>query len=200
MRDPIICHYCNIRPATGRDHVIPRIVGGPDGGWNRVPACLQCDNAKGSKTYESFTGKPTLPQAHIDKGFTTSDMWAIKHGWVDFETWRHAELRSRNDARFRGRNHSDKQERKRLKKAYRRALVNSVMNGGWHLDEGDFNAEVKALRDQMIKSRNESPLDVAHRVSAEINSRQRVEPVRSGQQAHGGASGDDLGDDGRRPG
>jgi hypothetical protein len=152
-----------IRTATGRDHVIPRILGGPDGGWNRVPACGVCDNNKGSRSYEIFTGRATLPKSHIDKGFPTSDSWARAHGWVDFDTWRHEEIRSRNDARFRGRDHNDKAERKRLKKAYRRQRIEQAII--------DRAAERAALKDERWRFENEALelYEWSHTVSARLN-------------------------------
>lgn len=64
-----ICHYCGRwfgRNQRGQkectvDHVIPRALGGPNAPWNYVISCNACNNAKGNRTYEDFTGKPELP-------------------------------------------------------------------------------------------------------------------------------------------
>lgn len=48
----IPCHFCQQeigtpeRPFT-RDHVVPRSIGGLDERWNVVPACKECNGAKG---------------------------------------------------------------------------------------------------------------------------------------------------------
>lgn len=45
-RDP--CVYCGGQ-ATTADHIVALSRGGQNGWWNRAPACLQCNNRKGSK-------------------------------------------------------------------------------------------------------------------------------------------------------
>lgn len=45
-----LCAYCLTRPAAVMDHVVPRSRGGSHGSTNRLPACLECDGAKGSMT------------------------------------------------------------------------------------------------------------------------------------------------------
>jgi HNH endonuclease len=88
------CHYCG-DPSHGRDHIIPRLVLGPDGGWNRVPACSTCDGRKGSRSYEEFTKRAELPPQCHEKGFRTSEDWAHFHGKSSFSAWRAEALAAR---------------------------------------------------------------------------------------------------------
>jgi hypothetical protein len=48
-RDRHKCAYCG-RPATTRDHVVPRAQGGPTAWGNLVAACVKCNHAKEAKT------------------------------------------------------------------------------------------------------------------------------------------------------
>lgn len=123
------CHYCG-RPSHGRDHVIPRLLGGPDGGWNRVPACSECDGRKGSNSYESFTGKPMLPEQCREKGFVTSADWCRLHGHNDFDGFRRAILEAREKARELARNdrvRNRKWAEARQKRKRRKELIAQAM-------------------------------------------------------------------------
>ncbi len=46
MRTGPVCVYCG-DPADSRDHVIPRIHGGPEGQQNVVRSCKHCNSSKG---------------------------------------------------------------------------------------------------------------------------------------------------------
>lgn len=72
------CHYCPA-PATTRDHVIPKALGGPRATWNLVPACERCNQEKGCQTYESFTGKPLPLRARL-RGFGTTEEFVAAWG------------------------------------------------------------------------------------------------------------------------
>lgn len=39
------CHYCG-KPATTRDHIVPKVKRGTDAWWNLVPACEPCNRKK----------------------------------------------------------------------------------------------------------------------------------------------------------
>jgi len=39
------CHYC-AAPATTRDHIVPKALGGKDGAYNIVPSCMFCNTQK----------------------------------------------------------------------------------------------------------------------------------------------------------
>lgn len=41
------CHYCGRRADT-KDHIWPKALGGTNGLWNLVPACFDCNSAKGA--------------------------------------------------------------------------------------------------------------------------------------------------------
>lgn len=43
----ITCHYCGkkVQPITS-DHIVPRALYGSNAPWNRVPACLPCNQLK----------------------------------------------------------------------------------------------------------------------------------------------------------
>lgn len=43
------CHYCIVREATTRDHIVPRAKGGTDAWWNLVPSCVPCNRAKSDR-------------------------------------------------------------------------------------------------------------------------------------------------------
>ena len=45
-RRNLMCHYCEVRPGTTHDHIIPRVLCGPDTMWNIVPACPTCNGEK----------------------------------------------------------------------------------------------------------------------------------------------------------
>jgi len=65
-RDSHSCQYCGIRgvPMT-IDHVIPKVLGGPDSWTNLVTACLACNNRKGDRSPEEahmkLLSKPRKP-------------------------------------------------------------------------------------------------------------------------------------------
>jgi hypothetical protein len=65
------CHYCDHEGHTD-DHILPKSIGGPNAKWNYVPACIDCNEAKGNQTYEQFTGKDELPKSCQDRGFPTT--------------------------------------------------------------------------------------------------------------------------------
>jgi hypothetical protein len=54
LAQPVLCHYCRVRPGVTRDHVVPRmrlergkrLVGGYAN--NSVPSCQMCNGRKGS--------------------------------------------------------------------------------------------------------------------------------------------------------
>lgn len=51
------CYLCGRRLAHNNitsDHVLPRSRGGADGSYNRRPACLSCNAAKGSMTLREY--------------------------------------------------------------------------------------------------------------------------------------------------
>src|SRR5688500_4920671 len=72
------CFYCT-RPAQTWDHVVPRALGAPDHAWNRIPSCFNCNQLKGSITYENFTGKPFLPDRCREAGWHTTQQWLDAH-------------------------------------------------------------------------------------------------------------------------
>lgn len=51
LRVPVgaTCHYCT-RPATTKDHIVPKARGGSNYYWNLVPACASCNTNKAAKT------------------------------------------------------------------------------------------------------------------------------------------------------
>ena len=54
-RDGHICMYCGHRFDDGnltRDHIIPKVQGGPDSWTNVVAACARCNHRKGGRTPE----------------------------------------------------------------------------------------------------------------------------------------------------
>jgi len=54
-RDGNVCHYCKRPPEQvarrqlTEDHVIPRVMGGPNALWNIVLACFACGQRKGHR-------------------------------------------------------------------------------------------------------------------------------------------------------
>ncbi len=42
----LICHYCKSARATTSDHIVPKVMGGPQSMWNIQPACGPCNSAK----------------------------------------------------------------------------------------------------------------------------------------------------------
>src|SRR5947209_5785033 len=42
LPSPPKCRYCMKKTANARDHVVPRIHGGPDNDWNCVLVCQEC--------------------------------------------------------------------------------------------------------------------------------------------------------------
>lgn len=40
------CHYCNSALATTSDHIVPKVLGGPQGMWNIQPSCASCNGSK----------------------------------------------------------------------------------------------------------------------------------------------------------
>jgi 5-methylcytosine-specific restriction endonuclease McrA len=44
-----ICHYCLIEPSTTVDHVVPRSKGGTSENYNKVGACVRCNNKKADR-------------------------------------------------------------------------------------------------------------------------------------------------------
>jgi hypothetical protein len=45
-KKPELCHYCERRQATTKDHIVPKAKGGQNANWNYVPACQPCNNKK----------------------------------------------------------------------------------------------------------------------------------------------------------
>ena len=43
LPSPPKCTYCKTRVAACHDHIVPRIHGGSDFGWNLTPACNECN-------------------------------------------------------------------------------------------------------------------------------------------------------------
>ncbi len=43
------CHYCKVRTATTRDHIVPKSKGGGNNRNNYVPCCKKCNTDKGSQ-------------------------------------------------------------------------------------------------------------------------------------------------------
>lgn len=43
------CAYCGATGSLTIDHIVPRVLGGLDGGDNFLPACRRCNSAKGAK-------------------------------------------------------------------------------------------------------------------------------------------------------
>lgn len=41
-----LCHYCQVAPATTRDHIVPKALGGVGATWNLVPSCQKCNQIK----------------------------------------------------------------------------------------------------------------------------------------------------------
>lgn len=47
------CHYCD-GPGGTIDHVVPKSRGGQTSPENCVPACRECNHARGNQPYEDF--------------------------------------------------------------------------------------------------------------------------------------------------
>lgn len=44
----VACHYCRVREADSRDHIVPKSAGGSNRLFNRVDACRSCNSKKGT--------------------------------------------------------------------------------------------------------------------------------------------------------
>jgi 5-methylcytosine-specific restriction endonuclease McrA len=54
MREQVFCVYCNWRPVTHIDHVVPRKLGGQTTLKNMVGACDICNRSKGPSSLIEF--------------------------------------------------------------------------------------------------------------------------------------------------
>ena len=59
------CHYCNRRKAVTYDHIVPRVLGGPNAQWNLVPSCRHCNQKKAAR----------MPTCDCQKCRQAVDLW-----------------------------------------------------------------------------------------------------------------------------
>lgn len=83
------CWYCGTQtslppcPTPARmsiDHLMPRILGGGDDLANLVPACRQCNCAKGGRTVEGFRLQQFYGQHDIEPFSDRQLAWLAAHG------------------------------------------------------------------------------------------------------------------------
>src|SRR5438067_2143747 len=53
-RDDFRCHYCGARQFLSLDHIVPESAGGTLDPENLLTACMPCNRAKGTKSFEEF--------------------------------------------------------------------------------------------------------------------------------------------------
>lgn len=68
------CYYCGVKLITAVnftiDHIVPQVEGGERRLENLVPACKQCNSAKGSKSLEEFRFHRSMQKFSIKNGVT----------------------------------------------------------------------------------------------------------------------------------
>lgn len=87
------CHYCGAPKANTRDHIVPRAWGGPDEGFNIVPACGPCNTRKADSLPTCPCEKCLAAMAWYrkqkwpfdllgkDKRLVVKRKWTGKHPW-----------------------------------------------------------------------------------------------------------------------
>ena len=82
------CHYCRA-PATSRDHIVPRALGGSNQPWNLVPSCVRCNSEKGSSEPTCRCEKCSQAVARHAEGDRGTRRGRTEDGWIskEFASW-----------------------------------------------------------------------------------------------------------------
>ena len=77
------CIYCS-GPADSIDHLIPRLLNGPDSADNLVPACKSCNSSKGARDlFEWAERKRFFPLAATRRYLALAWRWCVRAGVLD---------------------------------------------------------------------------------------------------------------------
>ena len=77
------CPYCNrhyLLSGEHIDHIVPRIIGGPDDGWNLIDCCSECNLAKNSLTPWQWFGEDWKPPQIYRKQFDAAKEFLLSGG------------------------------------------------------------------------------------------------------------------------